>query len=89
MKKALLVFLLLFAAVAGAWALLAPGAQAAPECVDPTLCPDIICAPGTVFVPTTCEACGHCEPACGARNTACSTGDDCCSGKCKKNGRCR
>ena len=63
--------------------------QFASECVDPYLCPDIICAPDTVFVPTTCEQCGHCESACGARNTDCSSGDDCCSGTCKRNGRCR
>ena len=89
MKKSLLVFLLLFVAVVGAWALLATGPRAAPECVDPDLCPDIICLEDHVFIPTTCEECGHCEPVCGARNTLCSTGDDCCSDKCKRNGRCR
>ena len=62
MKKSLVMVLLLFVAVAGALVFLTTGPRAAPQCVDPDFCPDIICPPNHVFVPTTCEECGHCEP---------------------------
>ncbi len=62
MRRYVFSMFLLVALVVGALALTTPAPQAAPKCVDPNLCPDIICAPGTVFVPTTCKECGHCEP---------------------------
>ncbi len=62
MRRYVFSMFLLVALVVGALALTTPAPQAAPKCVDPNLCPDIICAPGTVFVPTTGKECGHCEP---------------------------
>ncbi len=62
MRKSVFLVLLLAVVVAGALALTSPAPQAAPKCVDPYLCPDIICLPGYEFVPTTCKECGHCEP---------------------------
>ena len=61
MKKSLLSAFLLAAVVVGGLALMSPAPKAAPQCVDPDTCPDIICPPGHEFVPTTCKECGHCE----------------------------
>ena len=62
MRKSVFSVLLLAVVVAGALALTSPAPQAAPKCVDPTLCPIIICPPGYDFVPTTCKKCAHCVP---------------------------
>lgn len=34
-------------------------------------------------------SCTGCGTACGGKNTACTTGAQCCSGVCKPNGRCK
>ena len=61
MRKSVFSVFLLAVVVAGALVLTSPVPQAAPKCVDPDLCPIIICPPGHEFVPTTCKECAHCE----------------------------
>ncbi len=60
MRKSMFSVLLVLAIAVGALALTTSAPQAAPTCVDPNLCPIIICPPGWAFVETTCKECGHC-----------------------------
>ncbi len=61
-KKWFLPILLAGVIAAAALALSSPAPEAAPECVDPDLCPIVVCPPDHEFVPTTCKECQHCEP---------------------------
>ena len=61
--KRIFISMALFLVIAlGTVALLSPAPEAAPQCVDPNLCPIVICPPDWTFVDTTCKECQHCEP---------------------------
>ncbi len=61
MRKSIFSAGLIVVVVAAAMAVTSPAPQAAPQCVDPALCPIIVCPPGYTFVPTTCKKCAHCK----------------------------
>jgi hypothetical protein len=66
---------------------LEPGTGGNPPCFEGhTCCSDGFWRCNNADGTPGCTVCGT---ACGARNTPCSTGADCCSGVCKPNGRCK
>ena len=61
MKKSVFSACLVAVVLAGVLVFTSPAPQAAPKCVDPNLCPIVICPPGSETIPTTCKKCAHCE----------------------------
>jgi hypothetical protein len=70
---------------------LEPGTNGNPFCFEGhTCCSDGVWRCNNPDATPSCEAGQVCDepPSCGGKNSPCDTGDDCCSGKCKPNGRC-